>query len=212
VGSFTPRPLYSGRKSPRYPFDRRLCGRSFPLHFPLVLGLFYCRYTSIVPKLVSYGVYRTAYNSRFSFLGANNHAAEAPPTPITTTAFSFHFSFTPHRQMLQIKCIQFHEVYTLSYNTNSSVSIANRLWDGQPRTQDSIPGKRKTFLYLHSIYTGSDRFCSLVVRVPGYRSRCPVFNSRRYQIFWEVAGLERGPLSLVRITEELLERKIAAPG
>jgi hypothetical protein len=32
------------------------------------------------------------------------------------------------------------------------------------------------------------------------------FHSRRYQIFREVAGLERGPLSLVSITEELLER------
>jgi hypothetical protein len=33
------------------------------------------------------------------------------------------------------------------------------------------------------------------------------FDSRRYQIFWEVVGLERGPLSLVNTTEELLERK-----
>jgi hypothetical protein len=32
------------------------------------------------------------------------------------------------------------------------------------------------------------------------------FNSRRYQIFWEVVGLERGPLSLVS-TIELLGRK-----
>jgi hypothetical protein len=31
------------------------------------------------------------------------------------------------------------------------------------------------------------------------------FNSRRYQIFWEVADLERGPLSLVRIIEELFQ-------
>jgi hypothetical protein len=31
------------------------------------------------------------------------------------------------------------------------------------------------------------------------------FDSLRYQIFWEVVGLERGPLSLVRIIEELLE-------
>jgi hypothetical protein len=28
-----------------------------------------------------------------------------------------------------------------------------------------------------------DRLCGLVVRVPGYRSRCPGFDSRRYQIF-----------------------------
>jgi hypothetical protein len=33
------------------------------------------------------------------------------------------------------------------------------------------------------------------------------FDSRRNQIFWEIVVLERGPLSLVRITEELLEWK-----
>jgi hypothetical protein len=33
------------------------------------------------------------------------------------------------------------------------------------------------------------------------------FNSRRYQIFREVVGLERGPFSLVSTTKELLERK-----
>jgi hypothetical protein len=33
------------------------------------------------------------------------------------------------------------------------------------------------------------------------------FDSRRYQVFWVVVGLERGPLSLVSTTEELLERK-----
>jgi hypothetical protein len=53
----------------------------------------------------------------------------------------------------------------------------------------------------------SYRLCGLVVRVPGYRSRGPGFDSRRYQILWEAVGLERGPLSLVRIIEELLEWK-----
>jgi hypothetical protein len=38
------------------------------------------------------------------------------------------------------------------------------------------------------------------------------FDSRSYKIFWEVVGLERGPLSLVSTTEELLEKKkVAAP-
>jgi hypothetical protein len=55
-----------------------------------------------------------------------------------------------------------------------------------------------------------DRLCGLVVRVPAYRSRGPGFDSRRYQIFWEIVGLERGPLSLVGITEELFERTVAA--
>jgi hypothetical protein len=50
-----------------------------------------------------------------------------------------------------------------------------------------------------------DRLCGLVVRVSGYRYRGLGFDPRRYQIFWVVVSLERGPLSLVRSTEELLE-------
>jgi hypothetical protein len=52
-----------------------------------------------------------------------------------------------------------------------------------------------------------DRLCGLVVRVSGYRSRVPWFDSRHYQIFLEVGVLERGPLSLVRTIEELLKYK-----
>jgi hypothetical protein len=58
-----------------------------------------------------------------------------------------------------------------------------------------------------SISSFLDRLCGLVVRVPGYRSRGLGFDSWRYQIFWEVLGLEQGPLSLVRIIEELPEWK-----
>jgi hypothetical protein len=36
------------------------------------------------------------------------------------------------------------------------------------------------------------------------------FDSRRYQIFSEVVGLERGPLSLLSTINELLERKCSA--
>jgi hypothetical protein len=56
-----------------------------------------------------------------------------------------------------------------------------------------------------------DHICGLVVRVPGYRYKRFGFDSRYYQIFWELMGLEQGPLSLVSTTEELRERKVVAP-
>jgi hypothetical protein len=46
-----------------------------------------------------------------------------------------------------------------------------------------------------------------VVRAPGYRHTDPGFDSQRYQIFCEVVGVERCPLNLMRISEELLERE-----
>jgi hypothetical protein len=38
------------------------------------------------------------------------------------------------------------------------------------------------------------------------------FDSRRYQIFWELVGLEHGLLSLVSTIVELLERKSGGSG
>jgi hypothetical protein len=56
----------------------------------------------------------------------------------------------------------------------------------------------------------NDRVCGLVVRVPGYRSGGPEFDSRHYKK--KVVSLERGPLSLVSATEELLGRKSSGSG
>jgi hypothetical protein len=53
-----------------------------------------------------------------------------------------------------------------------------------------------------------DRLCGVVVRVLSYRSGCPGSNPGTKK---NVVGLERGPLSLVSTTEELLDRKIADP-
>jgi hypothetical protein len=54
-----------------------------------------------------------------------------------------------------------------------------------------------------------DRLCGLVVRVVGYRSGSPgsIPSTTRKKI----VGLERGPLNLVSTTEELRDRKVAAP-
>jgi hypothetical protein len=57
-----------------------------------------------------------------------------------------------------------------------------------------------------------DHLCGLVFRVSGYKSRGPGYDSQPYQIFWEVGGLEQGPLSLMRTTEELLEWKSSGSG
>jgi hypothetical protein len=57
-----------------------------------------------------------------------------------------------------------------------------------------------------------DRLFGLVVKNSWLQIQRSGFDSRRYQIFWEVLGLERGPLSLVSTTEELLERKNSGSG
>jgi hypothetical protein len=51
----------------------------------------------------------------------------------------------------------------------------------------------------------NDRLCGVVVRVPGYRSWGRGFDSRALQEKKYIMGLERGPLSLVSTTEELVE-------
>jgi hypothetical protein len=56
-----------------------------------------------------------------------------------------------------------------------------------------------------------DRLCSLVIRVPGYRSRGPRIDSRHHQNFW-VVGLKRGTVSIVSTTEELIGRKSSGSG
>jgi hypothetical protein len=50
----------------------------------------------------------------------------------------------------------------------------------------------KVSLYDRELQIMGPPLSGLVARVPGYRSRDPGFDSRRYQIFWEVVGLERG--------------------
>jgi hypothetical protein len=62
---------------------------------------------------------------------------------------------------------------------------------------------------LNAITYEINRLCGLVVRVLGYRSGCPGSISGITRK--KVVGLEQSPLSLVSTTEELLDRKVAAP-
>jgi hypothetical protein len=52
-----------------------------------------------------------------------------------------------------------------------------------------------------------DRLCDVVARVLVRRPGSPGFDYRCYHIFRVAVALGLGPLSLVRINEELLERK-----
>jgi hypothetical protein len=74
------------------------------------------------------------------------------------------------------------------------------------RLQQSVKCALFCVLYDHNM----DRLCGLVVRVLGYRSgglgSIPGTTRKK-----KVVGLERGPLSIVSTTEELLGRKVAAP-
>jgi hypothetical protein len=61
------------------------------------------------------------------------------------------------------------------------------------------------------IYIYIYRLCGLVVRDLGYRSGGPGSIPGTTRNKKKVVGLERGPLSLVSRTEELLDRKVTAP-
>jgi hypothetical protein len=63
-------------------------------------------------------------------------------------------------------------------------------------------------LLYYIVYYNYERLCVLVVRVLGYRSGGP--GSIPGATRKKKVGLERGPLSLVSTTEELLDRKAAA--
>jgi hypothetical protein len=63
-----------------------------------------------------------------------------------------------------------------------------------------------------SIMHASQYWKHIKVRVSGYRSIAPGFDSRRYQNFCEVVGLKWGALSLVSTIEKLLERKSSGSG
>jgi hypothetical protein len=63
---------------------------------------------------------------------------------------------------------------------------------------------------MNVIVLSSDCLCGIVVRVLSYRYRGPgsIRDTTRKK---KVVGLEQGPLSLVSTTDELLDRKVAAP-
>jgi hypothetical protein len=84
----------------------------------------------------------------------------------------------------------------------------NAIWDCQQwRKQRSIPT-----VHHFTVNLRYPNYWPPLCRVSGYRSRGPGFDSLPYHIFWELGGLERGPLSLGRTIEELHEWKSSGSG
>jgi hypothetical protein len=71
---------------------------------------------------------------------------------------------------------------------------------------------KSEMIFIYNLSKIFDRLCGPVVRVPRYRSIGPRFDSQPYQIFWEVVGLARSPLSLVSTIEEVLVRRSCRSG
>jgi hypothetical protein len=107
---------------------------------------------------------------------------------------------------LELKCYECHSFYehiryryttsNLQLSVLSSVLYGGETWSliiTEPNWSNGPP-----------LWSSGQCFLLLV-----QRSR---FDCRRYQIFWEVVGLEWGPLSLVSTTEELLDIKSSFSG
>jgi hypothetical protein len=67
----------------------------------------------------------------------------------------------------------------------------------------------RTLLLIERLVISGDRLCGLVVRVLDYRCRGPGFDSRALQKQCSGSGVSRE--WVVSTTEELLDRKVAAP-
>jgi hypothetical protein len=92
--------------------------------------------------------------------------------------------------------------------------------NAEPAFVDEIIFLLKPFWWFMDEVEDLDLLCGLVVRVLDYRSGglgsipgTTTFSEKKEKKKKgkQVVGLERGPLSLVGTTEELLDRKVAAP-
>jgi hypothetical protein len=116
-----------------------------------------------------------------------NHSIELPPW----------FDWDKFRRYVRKKSWSSPGIATMIINTmNVSMASVSAWW-------------RNNNNKITTITKMVDRLCGLVVRVLGYRSGSP--GSIPGTTRKKVVGLERGALSLVSTTEELLDRKVAAP-
>jgi hypothetical protein len=78
-----------------------------------------------------------------------------------------------------------------------------------------VKNRNSAHISIHSISVSSLRYlcgCRFISTGSVVYSSGAGFDSRPHQIFWEVGDLERGPLSLMRTIEELLELESSGSG
>jgi hypothetical protein len=93
-----------------------------------------------------------------------------------------------------------------------ATSTAERAWISRYSNWGGGWATEKTVFYYRQWQVIFDRLYGLVVTSSWLQIQRSGLDSRHYQIFWEIVGLERCPLSLMSTTEELLGRKSSGSG
>jgi hypothetical protein len=99
-------------------------------------------------------------------------------------------------------------VSAVSYRLpNCAWSVCSQCMCTQDGTAHPVHSVWTPSAVVQRLFLFSDLPSSLqhIPRDPGYRIRGPGFHFRRYQIVSLAVGLQRGPISLMRITEKLHE-------
>jgi hypothetical protein len=103
------------------------------------------------------------------------------------------------------------------------VSVSNGLMFKCSAPVDAVDSSERAVILVPRFKRWKSFSWNIYFRIEGppMRSSCQTswpqiqrsgFDFRCYQIFWEVMGTERGPLSLLSTIEELLERKSSGSG
>jgi hypothetical protein len=162
---------------------------------------------------------RTAHKRRKHQIWHNSMKSVSPDILVITTRCSngdvAHWKETTSLGLLQLDIdgSVTDRVKNQTWRDTIHEQFASIAWKGtspQNYTPSQYALRHCGLVQFNSHRVVRDRLCGLVVRVIGIQIRRPGFDSRHWQKT-KVLGLERGPLSLVSTTEELLDRKVAAP-
>jgi hypothetical protein len=176
-----------------------------------LLGVASCSGNPISQQLVT--LTEAFGNFSRSLQGNSGTVLQIRPRPLPCNSFPNHLPQNiPTFDPMQSGCLP---CLTISHEENSwiqtawsKVALDKLHWTTFPSYSLLPNGKGNLYRFLKllgpPLWSSGQSSCLQIQRSG--------FDSRRYQIFCEVVGLERGPLSLVSTIEELLERKSSGSG